>query len=494
MQPLQQEGQANEVITTTRDSTPTTDIRTIVPITGTAVGETAAAAMAQEQQPQLHQGQTLPASASGVHPTEAGTAATGTRATSAEVHSTAVARAEAATVAAAAGMRTENVVGVNQAPGQEAASSRETSTPQVAGAKVNPSHQAVGLRPDATRQLVATRPQQPVRTSPPQQMAGYQHQPHHGLPNTFQPSDLGGVAQPVPQYAPAHMLAVGQPRYAALPSTAGAPPNAPGQRQFQTSPDQAVGVPGGHRDTSPSAASVPYAIEARAAAAAAAYRSQNPIESAKYQMLLPNDITTAAAAAAAARRQSESAEMSHWPIVEEDPLPIYFRATDGIGTACADGLRRKRKEEWQAAVAIPIPPRMVGSLREHEVQSNKACACKNSACLKLYCECFASGFLCTSACACDNQPGTEKQCRNNHENLSVRHLSIIQAIQRNPHHFSQNMNPISLGSPQSSPTARSQAVPASRKPVHVPDEKKRTCNCSKSKCLKVRNVNSLQKA
>ena len=57
----------------------------------------------------------------------------------------------------------------------------------------------------------------------------------------------------------------------------------------------------------------------------------------------------------------------------------------------------------------------------------RQCNCKNSRCLKLYCECFASGEYC-DGCNCQG-------CCNNIENASERNAAIEATLERNPAAF-----------------------------------------------------------
>ena len=58
---------------------------------------------------------------------------------------------------------------------------------------------------------------------------------------------------------------------------------------------------------------------------------------------------------------------------------------------------------------------------------HRACNCKNSRCLKLYCECFASGRYC-NACNCSN-------CMNNKDHEQARSKAIETILERNPNAF-----------------------------------------------------------
>ena len=87
----------------------------------------------------------------------------------------------------------------------------------------------------------------------------------------------------------------------------------------------------------------------------------------------------------------------------------------------------------------------------------KLCNCKNSRCLKLYCECFAASVLC-NGCKCVN-------CLNTENSLPERDEARKQVLQRNPKAFNAKFT-----------SAESEVAPTRK---HV-----KGCKCKNSKCLK----------
>jgi hypothetical protein len=93
----------------------------------------------------------------------------------------------------------------------------------------------------------------------------------------------------------------------------------------------------------------------------------------------------------------------------------------------------------------------------------KACNCKNSKCLKLYCECFASGSYCTLSCNCQG-------CQNNEHFQSQRKSAIDATLERNPMAFRPKIAASAMPAVEDSPSAHGRHT--------------KGCHCKKSGCLK----------
>lgn len=69
-----------------------------------------------------------------------------------------------------------------------------------------------------------------------------------------------------------------------------------------------------------------------------------------------------------------------------------------------------------------------GADEDASLRRRRFCSCRNSRCLKLYCECFASNDHCDALCNCQG-------CMNKPEFESLRRQSIETVLFRNPHAF-----------------------------------------------------------
>ncbi|KAI4377391.1 hypothetical protein MLD38_015025 [Melastoma candidum] len=116
-------------------------------------------------------------------------------------------------------------------------------------------------------------------------------------------------------------------------------------------------------------------------------------------------------------------------------------------------------------------PRVNPDLKEGTPKKPKQCNCKNSRCLKLYCECFASGTNC-DGCNCSN-------CHNNEEHEAVRKEAVDATLERNPNAF----RPKIASSPRGTKDRRGLLQDDVGEDVTFVKHNK-GCHCKKSGCLK----------
>ncbi|CAJ2636807.1 unnamed protein product [Trifolium pratense] len=106
-------------------------------------------------------------------------------------------------------------------------------------------------------------------------------------------------------------------------------------------------------------------------------------------------------------------------------------------------------------------------MKEGTPKKQKQCNCKHSKCLKLYCECFASGIYC-DGCNCVN-------CFNNVDNEAARREAVEATLERNPNAF----RPKIASSPQGARDSREETGEGLVLIKH-----NKGCHCKKSGCLK----------
>ena len=126
-------------------------------------------------------------------------------------------------------------------------------------------------------------------------------------------------------------------------------------------------------------------------------------------------------------------------LVEEDPLPVQMGRY-------AQAFAKKARLPPAASLRIhPVEPRSIGGVQDQVHATQSSCRCKGtdgkkvssrrsktgSACLKLYCDCFATGSYCNEYCRCS------AACYNNaaEANVKSRTQAIVEALRADPHAF-----------------------------------------------------------
>jgi hypothetical protein len=105
---------------------------------------------------------------------------------------------------------------------------------------------------------------------------------------------------------------------------------------------------------------------------------------------------------------------------------------------------------------------------EKRRRRNIHCNCKNTKCIKLYCECFRNKILCGNQCKCTC-------CNNNYEHLEQRTHSMNEILRKNPEAFAGAIEKPSMVARKMS-TAVDDVIP--------PTYALSSCHCKKSQCLK----------
>lgn len=140
-----------------------------------------------------------------------------------------------------------------------------------------------------------------------------------------------------------------------------------------------------------------------------------------------------------------------------DGAAIKYRGKGKKTIAKENALR----EEMEATPLTHRPPELV----------DFKCKCTKSRCLKMYCECFTSGYFCGPHCNCTG-------CSNTEENQQEVREARVFIKKRNPNAFKRKVEALEVIEAQQPrvPNLSSKQIPVAIQTMG--------CHCQKSSCLK----------
>ncbi|KAF9680525.1 hypothetical protein SADUNF_Sadunf06G0130500 [Salix dunnii] len=168
--------------------------------------------------------------------------------------------------------------------------------------------------------------------------------------------------------------------------------------------------------------------------------------------------------------QSQSSPVAVKPLPAQCQLQPHPQPQPQVVSILVSPQQQTQKQPAVRVVKPESPksrPRPNAELKDGTPKKQKQCNCKHSRCLKLYCECFASGTYC-DGCNCVN-------CYNNVENEAARREAVEATLERNPNAF----RPKIASSPHGTRDSQEETGEGL---VFVKHNK--GCHCKKSGCLK----------
>jgi Tesmin/TSO1-like CXC domain, cysteine-rich domain len=186
---------------------------------------------------------------------------------------------------------------------------------------------------------------------------------------------------------------------------------------------------------------------------------------------------------------------------DDDDTVVYNKDDDGlplvesnlkpdVAGVYAPLLRQQYQRHLENSAVIPLPPHSIGGIRD-QGERHKTCHCQRSFCLKLYCECFASGIHCNAYCNCTS-------CHNDGALQSQYHRNkaILACLEHNPNSFRPggrisevsvavaNNNNKETTTTTITTTEEEQPQPPMVRTSKAAGRLDAPCNCTKSRCLK----------